>query len=85
MCIHSLSGSCSDSSCGCDKPKVNKNKYYSSPFTKAKKYVRVTEKGLEHSDNGFAEFMRNNKAEIVELINLAHNAEKTIEIIKEIK
>lgn len=34
------------------------------------------EEGLENSDDGFAEFMRNNKAEIVELIYLAHNSEK---------
>lgn len=34
------------------------------------------EEGLESSDDGFAEFMRNNKSEIVELIYLAHNSEK---------
>lgn len=34
------------------------------------------EEGVESSDDGFAEFMRNNKAEIVELIYLAHNSEK---------
>ena len=38
------------------------------------------EEGLESSDDGFAEFMRNNKAEIVELIYLVQNAEKTIKI-----
>lgn len=47
MCIHSLSGS----SCGCDKPKVNKNKCCSSPFTRAKKYVRMTEEGRLYQRN----------------------------------
>lgn len=51
MCIHSLFGSCSGSSCGCDKPKMNKNKCCSSPFTKAKRYVRVTEEGQLYQGN----------------------------------
>ena len=34
------------------------------------------EGNLEITDDGFAEFMRNNKDEIVELIYLAHNADK---------
>lgn len=35
------------------------------------------EENVEVTDDGFAEFMRNNKDEIVELIYLAHNAEKS--------
>lgn len=34
------------------------------------------EENIEITVSGFAEFMRNNKDEIVELIYLAHNAEK---------
>ncbi len=34
------------------------------------------ESSSEATDDGFAEFMRNNKNEIVELIYLAHNADK---------
>ena len=34
------------------------------------------ESNSEVTDDGFAEFMRNNKDEIVELIYLAHNADK---------
>ena len=34
------------------------------------------EGNLEITDDGFAEFMRNNKDEIVELIYLVHNADK---------
>lgn len=34
------------------------------------------EEGFEPTDEGFSEFMKNNKDEIVELIYIAHNAEK---------
>lgn len=34
------------------------------------------EEGMESTDEGFAEYMRNNKPEIVELIYITHNAEK---------
>lgn len=34
------------------------------------------EGNIEITDDGFAEFMRNNKDDIVELIYLAHNADK---------
>lgn len=34
------------------------------------------EDGVEYTDDGFAEFMRSNKEDIVELIYMVHNAEK---------
>lgn len=53
---------------------VNSHIVEDSMYERYHEYCK--EESLESSDDGFGEFMRNNKAEIVELIQMAHNAEK---------
>lgn len=53
---------------------VNSHIVEDSMYERYREYCN--EEDFESTDDGFAEFMRNNKAEIVELIYMAHKAEK---------
>lgn len=67
-------GSWADPDIGYNRMVVNSHIVEDSMY---ERYCEDCREGnLEITDDGFAEFMRNNKNEIVELIYLAHNADK---------